>query len=110
MTIWKTLLLAGTMLATSSSAWAGQVPGALSAPDVPISPHDRVYAAEQFSNTLSVTDPVDNKLTDRKQESARREPPQADRRGGPRRSGSVRSPHLSAPDLICRKCLIPRQG
>src|SRR6202051_3910053 len=62
MTIWKSLLLAGTVLATCSSAWAGQAPGALSAPDVPISHHDRVYAAEQFSNTLSVTDPVDNKL------------------------------------------------
>ncbi|MDI4233818.1 YncE family protein [Bradyrhizobium sp. 31Argb] len=62
MTIWKSLLLAGTMLATSSGAWAGQAPGALSAPDVPISHHDRVYAAEQFSNTVSVTDPVDNKL------------------------------------------------
>lgn len=62
MTIWKTLLLAGTMLATSGSAWAGQAPGALSDPDVPISHHDRVYAAEQFSNTVSVTDPVDNKL------------------------------------------------
>src|SRR6202048_4327002 len=62
MTIWKTLLLAGTMLATSSSAWAAQAPGALSAPDVAISHPDRVYAAEQFSNTLAVTDPVDNKL------------------------------------------------
>src|ERR1700692_2587129 len=62
MTIWKTLLLAGTILVTSSSAWAGQAPGALSAPDVPISHHDRLYAAEQFSNTVSVTDPVDNKL------------------------------------------------
>src|SRR6201997_32779 len=62
MTIWKSLLLAGTMLATSGSAWAGQAPGALSAPDIPISHHDRVYAAEQFSNTVSVTDPVDNKL------------------------------------------------
>src|SRR5512140_3478107 len=62
MTIWKSLLLAGTMLATCSSAWAGQAPGALSAPDIPISHHDRVYAAEQFSNTVSVTDPVDNKL------------------------------------------------
>lgn len=62
MTIWKTLLLAGTMLATSSSAWAGQAPGALSDPDAPISHHDRVYAAEQFSNTVSVTDPADNKL------------------------------------------------
>ena len=40
----------------------GQAPGALSAPDVPTSHHDRVYAAEQFSNTVSVTDPVDNKL------------------------------------------------
>jgi YVTN family beta-propeller protein len=50
------------MLATCGSAWAGQAPGALSAPDVPISHHDRVYAAEQFSNTVSVTDPVDNKL------------------------------------------------
>jgi YVTN family beta-propeller protein len=62
MTIWKGTLLAGTVLATCTSAWAGQAPGALSAPDVAISHHDRVYAAEQFSNTLSVTDPVDNKL------------------------------------------------
>ncbi|SPP95911.1 conserved exported protein of unknown function [Bradyrhizobium vignae] len=58
----KSLLLASTMLAACGSAWAGQAPGALSAPDVPISHHDRVYAAEQFSNTVSVTDPVDNKL------------------------------------------------
>jgi YVTN family beta-propeller protein len=62
MTIWKSTLLAGTILAASTTAWAGQAPGALSAPDVAISHHDRVYAAEQFSNTLSVTDPVDNKL------------------------------------------------
>ena len=62
MTIWESTLLAGTILASCTSAWAGQAPGALSAPDVPISHHDRVYAAEQFSNTVSVTDPVDNKL------------------------------------------------
>jgi YVTN family beta-propeller protein len=62
MKIWKSLLLAGTMLATCTNAWAGQAPGALSSPDIPISHHDRVYAAEQFSNTVSVTDPVDNKL------------------------------------------------
>jgi len=61
-TIGKSVLLAATMLATGSVAWAGQAPGALSAPDSPISHHDRVYAAEQFSNTVSVTDPVDNKL------------------------------------------------
>jgi len=28
----------------------------------PVSHRDRVYAAEQFSNTVSVTDPIDNKL------------------------------------------------
>jgi YVTN family beta-propeller protein len=47
---------------TFQSALAGQAPGAASAPDIPISHHDRVYAAEQFSNTVSVIDPVDNKL------------------------------------------------
>src|SRR4029079_8216008 len=31
-------------------------------PDMPISHRDRVYAGEQFSNTVSVTDPADNKL------------------------------------------------
>jgi YVTN family beta-propeller protein len=36
---------------------AGQAPGAASAPDIPVSHRDRVY-----SNTVSVTDPVDNKL------------------------------------------------
>jgi len=56
------LLLAGSILGTSANAWAGQAPGAASAADIPISHHDRVYAAEQFSNTVSVTDPVDNKL------------------------------------------------
>src|SRR5271169_3089365 len=58
----KGMLLAGTMLATCTAASAGQAPGAVSAADIPISHHDRVYAAEQFSNTVSVTDPVDNKL------------------------------------------------
>jgi YVTN family beta-propeller protein len=67
MTILKRALLAGTILAACTGAWAssvsaGQAPGALSSPDIPISHHDRVYAAEQFSNTVSVTDPVDNKL------------------------------------------------
>jgi len=31
-------------------------------PDIPVSHRDRVYTAEQFSNTVSVTDPVGNKL------------------------------------------------
>jgi YVTN family beta-propeller protein len=43
-------------------ALAGQVPYAASAPDVPISSRDRVYAAEQYSNTVSVIDPASNKL------------------------------------------------
>jgi YVTN family beta-propeller protein len=59
----KRALLACTILATAcSAAMAGQAPGAASAPDIAISHHDRVYAAEQFSNTVSVTDPADNKL------------------------------------------------
>jgi YVTN family beta-propeller protein len=53
---------AATALLASSYARAGQAPGAASDPDVPVSHHDRVYAAEQFSNTVSVTDPADNKL------------------------------------------------
>jgi YVTN family beta-propeller protein len=43
-------------------ASAGQAPGAATDPDIAISHHDRVYAAEQFSNTVSVVDPADNKL------------------------------------------------
>ncbi|WJR79276.1 YncE family protein [Bradyrhizobium sp. NP1] len=62
MRLLKAILLAGAALAASLPAWAGQAPGALSSPNIPISHHDRVYAAEQFSNTVSVTDPVDNKL------------------------------------------------
>ncbi len=46
-------------LVTAAPVGAGQ---AASAPAVPVSHRDRVYAAEQFSNTVSVTDPVDNKV------------------------------------------------
>ena len=45
-----------------AAARAGQAPGAASAPDIPVSHRDRVYVAEQFSNTVSVTDPVGNRL------------------------------------------------
>src|SRR5271155_4544759 len=55
-------LLTSTMLVCSLPAWAGQAPGAASEADTPLSHRDRVYAAEQFSNTISVTDPADNKL------------------------------------------------
>jgi YVTN family beta-propeller protein len=52
----------GSSVLASSYVFAGQAPGSATAPDIAISHHDRVYAAEQFSNTVSVTDPVDNKL------------------------------------------------
>src|SRR5689334_13887723 len=55
-----TLLL--TTVAAVTTAWAGQVPGPAAAPDIPVNHRDRVYAAEQFSNTVSVTDPADNTL------------------------------------------------
>ncbi len=45
-----------------ASARAGQAPSSAAAPDVPVSARDRVYAAEQFSNTVSVIDPAANKL------------------------------------------------
>jgi YVTN family beta-propeller protein len=54
--------IAGVCLGGQTTAWAGQAPSAASDPDIPLSHHDRVYSAEQFSNTVSVTDPVDNKL------------------------------------------------
>jgi YVTN family beta-propeller protein len=53
-------ILLATCFATT--AGAGQVPGLAAAPDVPVSAHDRVYAAEQFSNTVSVIDPAANRL------------------------------------------------
>jgi DNA-binding beta-propeller fold protein YncE len=59
------ILLATALLAmmfVSAPGWAGQAPGKASDPDIPIGHADRVYAAEQFSNTISVTDPVDNRL------------------------------------------------
>jgi YVTN family beta-propeller protein len=56
------VLQAAIALLAAHSAGAGQAPGLASDPDVPISHRDRVYAAEQFSNTVSVSDPVDNKL------------------------------------------------
>jgi YVTN family beta-propeller protein len=43
-------------------AQAGQAPLAADVPDTPITHRDRVYAAEQYSNTVSVTDPADRRL------------------------------------------------
>src|ERR1700739_1198415 len=57
-----TALLLATALVSARYAIAGQAPAAASDPDIPISHQDRVYSAEQYSNTVSVTDPVDHKL------------------------------------------------
>ena len=61
-TIIATALVGGILFAAASPAPAGQAPASAGAPNIPVSHHDRIYAAEQFSNTVSVTDPVDNKL------------------------------------------------
>ncbi len=62
----KRIVFAATLYAASAlastQAWSGQAPAAASAPDYPVSHRDRVYVAEQFSNTVSVTDPADNRL------------------------------------------------
>ena len=58
----RTALLVVTAVLSVAPVRAGQAPGAASAPDVSLSHRDRVYAAEQFSNTVSVTDPADNRL------------------------------------------------
>src|SRR3979490_133134 len=55
-------LFASLGLPGQPAAGAGQAPGPASDPDIPVSHRDRVYSAEQFSNTVSVTDPVDNRL------------------------------------------------
>jgi YVTN family beta-propeller protein len=55
------LLLSTAFLLASAPAMAGQAPFAAGAPDFPVSGRDRVYAAEQFSNTISVIDPSTNK-------------------------------------------------
>ena len=55
--------LTTTAFVTAPTAWAGQIPfGPASAPDIPVSHRDRVYTADQWSNTVTVTDPVDNTL------------------------------------------------
>src|SRR5215475_12739332 len=43
-------------------AFAGQAPGTANSPDIAISHRDRFYTSDQFSNTVSVIDPADNKL------------------------------------------------
>src|SRR5271155_5102160 len=56
------VLLVATALAGVRYARAGQAPGAANVPDIAISHKDRFYTSDQFSNTVSVIDPMDNKL------------------------------------------------
>lgn len=58
----RCLWMVATTAAAVSLAFAGQSPGRLSDLNIPISHQDRVYTADQFSNTVSVSDPVDNSL------------------------------------------------
>ena len=55
-------LIGSAALMIAGASWAGQAPTSASSPDIPISHRDRVYAAEQFSNTVSVIDPASNTL------------------------------------------------
>src|SRR5262249_50015500 len=48
-------------LLAAAPAGAGQVPFAANAPDFAVGARDRVYAAEQSSNTISVIDPSSNR-------------------------------------------------
>ena len=50
------------LLLAVGPAIAGQAPYSADSPDIPISHRDRFYTADQFSNTVSVIDPVDNRL------------------------------------------------
>jgi YVTN family beta-propeller protein len=54
------LLYLGAALTLLNCAFAQQAPWGR--PNIPISTHDRVYAADQTSNTVSVIDPSSNKL------------------------------------------------
>ena len=55
--------LCGLVLALAAlPASAGQAPDAADKPDIGISHRDRFYTADQFSNTVAVIDPAENKL------------------------------------------------
>ena len=62
MTRFIPLIVLFLMLAIADAALAGQAPFRKTRPDVPISGRDRVYTADQFSNTVSVVDPSSNML------------------------------------------------
>jgi DNA-binding beta-propeller fold protein YncE len=56
------ILPAILLLGFFRSLFAGQVPHLAETPDIPLGSHDRVYTADQTSNTVSVYDPSSNRL------------------------------------------------
>ena len=56
------LIIVAAWSSCNSFALAGQAPGSASAPDISISQKDRFYTSDQFSNTVSVINPAENKL------------------------------------------------
>lgn len=60
----RSLFLVSALASTLavSPALSGQAPFGISAPDFPVSRRDRVYTADQFSNTVSVVNPESNSL------------------------------------------------
>ena len=57
-----TIASAALFLGSAAIGFAGQVPYGATQPDIPISSRDRVYHADQTSNTVSVYDPSTNRL------------------------------------------------
>ena len=49
-------------LVSAGSASGGQAPRSAASPDIPITAGDRLYSADQYSNTVSVIDPKQNRL------------------------------------------------
>ena len=62
MTRFIPLIILLLMLAIADAALAGQAPFPKTRPDLPVSGRDRIYTADQFSNTVSVIDPSSNML------------------------------------------------
>src|SRR5436190_17871319 len=58
----KLRLVTALLLSSVIPAMGGQAPGTADSPDIAISHADRFYTSDQFSNTVSVIDPMDNKL------------------------------------------------
>ncbi len=60
--IHRSLFAAAVLTWAGGAVYAGQAPGSSTTADVPVSAKDRVYLADQFSNTVSVVDTANSKL------------------------------------------------